>query len=92
MKTRLKNNCIDNNIEIKREFYDALINLKEMNKENSYYAKKIKKLLNQGDIKNPNNSRTNPQSPFIIKYLFFSFDIGNKLKKSIKVINKKYLE
>ena len=45
MKTRLKNNCIDNNIEIKREFYDALINLKEMNKENSYYAKKIKEII-----------------------------------------------
>jgi len=44
MKTRLKNNYIDNNIEIKKEFYDALINLKEKNKENSYYAKRIKEI------------------------------------------------
>ena len=47
MKTRLKNNCADNDIEIKREFYDALINLKEMNKENSYYAKKIKEIYDE---------------------------------------------
>jgi hypothetical protein len=36
MKTIIKNNYIDNNIEIKRDIYDKLINLKEKNKENSY--------------------------------------------------------